>query len=126
VVRLWRECGLVVPWNDPHRDILRKLKVQRDLFLVGCHNGRIVATAMAGYEGHRGCVNYVAVSPELRGSGLGREMMESVEKRLKALGCAKINLNVRCSNPDAVKFYEKIGYRRDDVVCFGKRLESDE
>ncbi len=126
VVRLWKECGLVVPWNDPHRDILRKLTFQRDLFIVGCRNGRVVATAMAGYEGHRGCVNYVAVSPEFRGSGLGREMMEAVEARLKAMGCAKINLHVRCSNLDAAKFYEKIGYKRDDVMCFGKRLERDD
>jgi len=126
VVALWKECGLVVPWNDPHRDILRKLKLQRDLFLVGRLDGRLVATAMAGYEGHRGWINYLAVSPECRGRGLGREMMDEAEARLRALGCPKINLQVRADNAEAIGFYERIGYRRDDVVSFGKRLERDE
>ena len=126
VVALWKECGLVVPWNDPYRDILRKLKLQRDLFLVGRLDGRLVATAMAGYEGHRGWINYLAVSPECRGRGLGREMMDEAEARLRALGCPKINLQVRADNAEAIGFYERIGYRRDDVVSFGKRLERDE
>ena len=126
VVALWKQCGLVVPWNDPHRDILRKLKLQRDLFLVGRLDGRLVATAMAGYEGHRGWINYLAVSPECRGRGLGREMMDEAEARLRALGCPKINLQVRADNAEAIGFYERIGYRRDDVVSFGKRLEHDE
>ena len=126
VVRLWNECGLVVPWNDPQRDIRRKLELQRELFLVGHLDGRIVATAMAGYEGHRGWINYLAVSPECRGRGLGREMMDAAEARLRALGCPKINLQVRSGNVEAMGFYEKIGYRRDDVVSFGKRLERDD
>ncbi len=126
VVSLWKECGLVVPWNDPHRDVLRKLKLQRDLFLVGCRDGRIVATVMSGYEGHRGWINYLAVSAECRGLGLGRGMMDAAEARLRALGCPKINLQVRSGNAEAIGFYERIGYKRDDVVCFGRRLESDE
>ena len=58
VVALWRECGLVRPWNDPAKDIHRKLRVQRDLFLVGTLDGRLVATVMAGYEGHRGSTTW--------------------------------------------------------------------
>lgn len=62
VVALWRLCDLARPWNDPHRDIERKLLVQRELFLVGVEegNGSVIATIMAGYEGHRGWVNYLA------------------------------------------------------------------
>ena len=63
VVALWQACGLTRPWNDPHRDIARKLAVQRELFLVGEEGGRIVASVMAGYEGHRGWVNYLAWTP---------------------------------------------------------------
>ena len=126
VVRLWDECGLVVPWNDPHRDIRRKLRLQRELFLVGCLEGKVVATAMVGYEGHRGWINYLAVSPERRGRGLGREMMAEAEKRLTAIGCPKVNLQVRSGNLEAIGFYQKIGYVRDDVVSFGKRLVRDD
>ena len=125
VVELWRECGLVVAWNDPASDIRRKLRVQREMFLVGLLDSKLVATVMAGYEGHRGWINYLAVKPEFRKQGLGRRLMDEAEVRLIAAGCPKINLQVRKSNPDAVAFYERIGYSSDDVVSMGKRLVKD-
>lgn len=126
LISLWGECGLVVPWNDPRRDIRRKLRVHPDLFLVGLLAGKVVASVMAGYEGHRGWINYLAVSPAYRRAGLGRRMMEEVEVRLRAMGCPKINLQVRTSNVGVIEFYRKIGFAQDDVVSLGKRLESDE
>jgi len=114
-----------VPWNDPHKDIQRKLKVQSDLFLVALLETRLVATVMAGYDGHRGWINYLAVAVDLRRSGIGRRLMKEVEPRLKALGCPKINLQVRTSNTGVIAFYQSIGYAMDDVVSLGKRLEDD-
>ncbi|MBU2551657.1 MAG: GNAT family acetyltransferase [Proteobacteria bacterium] len=122
VVRLWRACGLVVPWNDPHEDMARKTAFQSDLFLVGELAGRVAAAVMAGYEGHRGWINYLAVDPVLQGRGLGGRMMSAAEEALKALGCPKINLMVRRSNRAVVSFYERLGFRPDDVVCLGKKL----
>jgi len=125
VVELWERCGLLRPWNDPHKDIARKLKVQRELFLVGEIDGRLVAAMMVGYEGHRGWVNYLAVDPERQRLGLGREMMAEAESRLKAMGCPKIQLQVRRDNADAIAFYHRLGYAEDAVVNMGKRLIED-
>jgi ribosomal protein S18 acetylase RimI-like enzyme len=125
VVELWRRCGLVVPWNDPSRDIERKRRVRGDLFLVGLCDGQIIASVMAGYEGHRGWINYLAVSPEHRDRGHGRRMMEEAERRLRAEGCPKINLQVRASNRKVAAFYRAVGFVQDDVISFGKRLEHD-
>ena len=97
VVKLWRDCGLVVPQNDPQKDIRRKLAFQPDLFIVGIDGGRVVATVMAGYDGHRGWLNYFAVAPDLQRTGLGRRLVEEAEKLLRGLGCPKINLQVRRS-----------------------------
>ena len=87
--------------------------------------GRVIASAMGGYEGHRGWVNYLAVDPEYQRRSIGRQMMAAVEERLMALGCPKINLQVRADNASALAFYERIGYGRDDVVSMGKRLIRD-
>ena len=125
VVALWRECGLVRPWNDPVKDIHRKLRVQRDLLLVGTLDGRLVATVMAGYEGHRGWINYLAVTGECRERGFGRRLMDEVEARLRALGCPKINLQIRNSNTDVVAFYRSLGFTVDDSLSMGKRLVED-
>lgn len=126
VIVLWARCNLIRSWNDPRKDIQRKLRVQPDLFLVGMVGERIVATVMAGYEGHRGWINYLAVGPEAQGQGYGRQMMEAAELRLRAIGCAKLNLLVRTSNQGVLDFYERLGYQRDEVFCLGKRLEFDE
>ena len=125
VVELWQQCGLVVAWNDPLRDIEMKLAFQPELFLVGELAGRVDATVMAGYEGHRGWINYLAVAPQRRGLGLGRRMMDAAEAELAKLGCPKINLQVRTTNRAALGFYERLGFRPDDSVSLGKRLQPE-
>lgn len=126
VLTLWGQCGLTRPWNDPRKDITRKLGIQPSLFLVAVLDGRVVGSVMAGYEGHRGWINYLAVAPECRRSGFGRRLMEEAERRLLDLGCPKINLQVRSSNRAVIEFYQRIGYVVDDVVSLGKRIISDE
>jgi ribosomal protein S18 acetylase RimI-like enzyme len=126
VVELWNECGLVVPWNDPFRDIQRKIAVQPDMFLVGCREAQLIATVMVGYDGHRGWINYLAVQPQHQGTGIGRRMMDEAEVILRAAGCPKINLQGRSENGDVIEFYQKIGFTQDDVMNLGKRLERDD
>ena len=126
VITLWQACGLTVPHNDPRRDIERKLQVDRDLFLVGVAQGELVATVMGGYEGHRGWINYLAVDPSSRRKGYGQLMMKAVERRIRAKGCPKINLQVRTGNTAVIGFYTAIGYLEDKVIGLGKRLEHDE
>jgi ribosomal protein S18 acetylase RimI-like enzyme len=125
VIALWARCELLRPWNDPKRDIARKLLVQRELFLVGKIDGKIVATVMAGYEGHRGWVNYLAVDPGFRRQGLGTTLMEEAERRLREIGCPKVNLQIRNENGDAMAFYERLGFERSPVVSMGKRLQQE-
>jgi ribosomal protein S18 acetylase RimI-like enzyme len=126
VIDLWARCGMLRVWNDPRKDIARKRRLQRELFLVGIEDGAIVATVMAGYDGHRGWINYLAVDPALRRKGFGRALIEQTEQRLRELGCPKINLQVRRENLEAMAFYERIGFREDAVASFGKRLERDD
>jgi ribosomal protein S18 acetylase RimI-like enzyme len=125
VIRLWDKCGLLRPSNDPLKDIARKSKVRGDLFLVGVSDGEVVSSVMVGYDGHRGWINYLAVSPRHQKQGYGRATMEEAERLLRAEGCPKINLQVRTKNTDALAFYESIGFVRDDAVSMGKRLEDD-
>ncbi len=125
VVALWQECGLTRPWNDPRRDIARKLTEQPELFLVGTHEGAVVSTAMVGFDGHRGWVYYLAVAPRYRGQSFGRMLMQEAERLLIERGCPKLNLQVRTSNAEAVEFYRKLGYTQDEVVSFGRRLIAD-
>ena len=123
VIQLWQDCNLVVPWNDPAIDIQKKIDIQPDLFFVGELDGQIVSTCMAGYEGHRGWINYLAVSPQFRRQGFGRRMMLHAENELKKQNCPKINLQVRAHNTAVLQFYTSLGFKNDEVISLGKRLD---
>lgn len=125
VIALWRDCGLLVPQNDPAKDIERKLKVDPDLFLIGLLDDCVVASVMGGYEGHRGWINYLAVKPSQQRKGYGQAIMQAVEDLLRQKGCPKINLQVRSSNSAVVQFYSALGYDDNHVIGLGKRLEQD-
>jgi ribosomal protein S18 acetylase RimI-like enzyme len=125
VIALWHACELTRPWNDPAKDIARKQRVQPELFLVGTHDDRVVATVMIGYEGHRGWINYLAVDPAYRRAGHARRLMNEAEKRLLELGCPKINLQLRKTNAQALGFYRALGYVEDEALSLGKRLIPD-
>lgn len=125
LIALWSACGLIKPQNDPRKDIARKLRVNPEWFLVGELDGRIVAGVMAGYEGHRGWINYLAVDPTRRRAGLGRALMAEAERLLRAAGCPKINLQVRPDNPGVIAFYERLGFTVEGAVSLGRRLVKD-
>ena len=126
VVQLWQDCELTRPWNDPHKDIARKLSVSPDLFWLGCDaDGRIIASIMVGYDGHRGWINYLAVHPAHQRRGHARQLMQRAEQVLSELGCPKLNLQVRAGNEAVLAFYESLGYADDHTRSLGKRLIPD-
>ena len=125
IIALWHACGLTRPWNDPRKDVARKLSVQSDLFLVGTVDGVIVATLMGGYDGHRGWINYLAVSPAHRRRNYATALMRAVERKLLAMGCPKINLLIRSENVAVKHFYHSLGFEQDAVISMGKRLIAD-
>ena len=114
------------PHNEPRASIGRKLGVDRELLLVGHAGERLVATAMGGWDGHRGWLYQVAVAPDARGRGYGRGIVEAAEARLRARGCAKLNLQVLASNEIAVGFWRRLGYRVEERVSLGKLLPASE
>ena len=110
------------PHNDPDASIRRKLGVAPELLLIGREDGKLVATAMGGWDGHRGWLYQVAVARDVRGRGHGRAIVAAVEALLRERGCPKLNLQVLASNPDAVGFWRRLGYRVEERVSFGKLL----
>ncbi|KAA1189985.1 GNAT family acetyltransferase [Pseudohalioglobus sediminis] len=125
VIELWRECGLLVPHNDPHRDIARKLNNGGELFLVGEQDEVVMASAMGGYDGHRGWVNYLAVGSAYRKRGYAAMLMRQLEALLLEQGCPKLNLQIRAGNREVIEFYASLGYAEDPVISMGKRLIAD-
>ena len=126
VIDLWRECGLIVPWNNPQTDIERKYTDSADLFFVGELENELVASCMAGYDGHRGWIYFLAVKKSRRRKKLASVLVKHVEAELIKLGCPKLELMVRKTNNKVISFYKSIGFDPDPVIVLSKRLIEDE
>jgi ribosomal protein S18 acetylase RimI-like enzyme len=122
LISLWRECGLIVPHNDPARDVAFCLaSADAELFVVE-DRGRLIAAVMTGHDGHRGWIYYLAVSPDAQGQGLGRRMMRHAETWLKDRGAPKVNLMIRDTNEKVRDFYRAIGYECEPRIVMARRL----
>ena len=126
VIALWEACDLTRPWNDPEKDIQRKLGDRNGAFWVVSDGDEVVASVMIGYDGHRGSINYLAIAPHLQRSGLGAELMRRAEAFLIELGCPKVSFCVRKDNDGVLSFYDALGYGIDDIHFLGKRLIPDD
>ena len=119
---LWEQCGLTRPWNDAAADAKLALRSPTSTIIAGRDASQLVATVMAGFDGHRAWVYYLAVSSEYRRLGTGRRMMAAAEAWLRASNAPRLNLMVRADNQSARGFYEAIGYRASDVTVYQRDL----
>ena len=122
VIALWQSCGLTRPWNDPHKDISFARTGETSTVLVLEREGRIAATVMAGHDGHRGMLYYVAVDTALRRQGLGKAAVRAAEAWLAERGVWKVNLLVRAENAAVKGFYEALGYEVNPVLCMARKI----
>jgi ribosomal protein S18 acetylase RimI-like enzyme len=125
VVALWQACGLTRPWNDPYKDIAFARASACSTVLVLEHDGAIGASVMAGHDGHRGMLYYVAVDPALRRQGLGKAAIAAAEAWLRQQGVWKVNLLVRAENAAVKGFYEALGYEVNPVLCLARKIEQE-
>ncbi|HEV7660776.1 MAG TPA: GNAT family acetyltransferase [Allosphingosinicella sp.] len=122
VTGLWEACGLLRPWNDPARDFRLAVEGATSAILMLRGEAGLAASAMVGFDGHRGWVYYLAVAPARRRERLGARMMAAAEAWLRARNVPKIQLMVREDNEAALAFYEALGLERQKVITLGRFL----
>lgn len=123
LIALWRQ---VFPDDPPHNDpadvISAKLAVD-DLIFVCERGDQIAGGCMAGYDGHRGWLYAVAVSPEHRRNGVGTLLVKAALEELKNLGCVKVNLQIRPTNVAVARFYGSLGFAVEDRLSMGLLMQ---
>ena len=123
VIALWHAAGLTRPWNDPRADFDLAMDSAGSTILTAHLDANIVGSVMAGFDGHRGWVYYLATEPNMLRKGIGRMLMSAAEDFLRSRGCPRIRLMVRGDNLEARSFYRSIGYVDQDVITMGRALD---
>lgn len=126
LVALWEDCGLTRPWNDAAADARLALEGPASAILGIRDEGALLGSVMVGFDGHRGWVYYVAVTPGHRRAGLARALMAAAEDWLRERGAPAVRLMVREENAVACGFYRALGYETQQVATLGKRLGSNQ
>ncbi len=122
VIDLWRQCNLIVPWNDPIEDIQNKMEFQPTLFFIALLQHQVIGSVMVGYDGHRGWINYLAVLPSFQKQGYGKQLVNKAIAELRKLGCVKVNLQIRPYNTRVIEFYQHFGFILEDRINLSLRL----
>ena len=123
VIALWSEVfAETAPYNQPDRSLKAKLAVDDAIFVAEL-DGQVIGTTLAGYDGHRGWLYSVAVSPKARRRGVGAALIRKALNYLRQRGCPKVNLQVRPDNEGVTAFYESLGFSLEPRICMGLRIE---
>jgi ribosomal protein S18 acetylase RimI-like enzyme len=123
VVELWRQVGIPLSDADTFAAIMHRLERDPELFLVAEENGRIAGTAMGGFDGVSGWLQHVAVHPDFQNQGIGTRMVSELERRLKQLGCRRINVLVPADNAALQQFYSRQGFEPSRLTLMRKHIE---
>lgn len=80
------------------------------LSLSAVIDGHLAGTVMCGFDGRRGYIYHLAVSPKFRRQGMGTALTKAAVNKLKSAGATKIHLMIHTDNDDAHHFYETLGF----------------
>lgn len=123
LLSLWGEVfGASAGHNNPETSLDKKLRHDPDLLLVAVMDSLVVGSVMGGYDGHRGWIYSLAVTPSLRRKGIASALMHKIEVLLRTRGCLKVNLQVVSSNSEVVVLYEELGFHVEERISMGKKL----
>ncbi|MBA4493831.1 GNAT family acetyltransferase [Paenactinomyces guangxiensis] len=122
VIDLWKRAGIILSRSDTIQGLEKKLDRDPELFFVAEEEGRIIGVVMGCYDGRRGWINHLAVDPEYQGRCIGQEIIQELEKRFRKLGCEKVNLLIEMHNSSVQGFYEKMGFKKDELIFMEKWL----
>lgn len=120
VINLWKKAGLIISRSDTLEGLKKKIKRDPQLFFVMEKDSFIIGVVMGSYDGRRGWINHLAVDPEYQGMKIGQQIIKELEMRFKKIGCEKINLLIERNNEEVQEFYEKQGFKKDELLFMEK------
>jgi ribosomal protein S18 acetylase RimI-like enzyme len=124
VMALWHTIeGVGLSAADQPERIAAYLARNPGMSLVAREDGALVGAALCGHDGRRGYLHHLAVRPDRRGRGIGRELVAGCLAALAAEGIDKCHLFVFKDNLEGQAFWRKLGWQeRLDLMVMSKKI----
>jgi len=103
------EYGLNWRWTEQR--VTASIRAPQTNVVVARIDNHVIGFAIMKYGDRIAHLNLFAVAPEYRRAGIGRQLLQWLEKCAAVAGNVAISLEVRAANTGAQRFYERMGYR---------------
>jgi ribosomal protein S18 acetylase RimI-like enzyme len=119
---LWKTTpGIGLSEADERQNIASFLVHNRGLSFVAEAGGKIAGAVLGSFDGRRGYLHHLAVTPNFRRSGIGRTLVAHSLEALRRRGVRRCHIFVMAANEEGRRFWERVGwFRRDDLIVMSK------
>lgn len=129
VLALWERAGAIASPTDTLEELQRLVRsdAHGDGFLVAVQQDAVVGSVIGGWDGWRGNIYRLAVTPEARRRGLARRLVNEAERVMRAKSARRLSALVERHEAHAVGFWDALamrGWRRDDRMTRYVKTES--
>ncbi|GAA4722539.1 GNAT family N-acetyltransferase [Brevibacillus fulvus] len=124
ITRIWNETGLEETDSESFDALAKQLAWDSDLVMVAELDGEVVGVVVGTVDGTRAYFYRLAVLPGKQGTGIGRSLVEALEKRFKQRGVNRVLIMVNQDKPEVLPFYHSLGYKVQKYITLSKKLSS--
>jgi len=108
------EVDLPQSWTV--RRIGNHIRSQNSVVVTARDSNVIVGFAVMHFKDDGAHLNLLAVEPDYRRCGIGRDLVKWLEESAIVAGVGFVSLEVRASNHRALRFYSELGYRETGML----------
>jgi ribosomal protein S18 acetylase RimI-like enzyme len=119
---LWRRMeGIGLSEADSRPNIEAFLLRNPGLSFVARNGAELAGAVLCGNDGRRGYLHHLAVSPEMRLSGIGKRLVEMCFEGLSRKGIRKCHIFVKTDNEEGRRFWRRVGWSdRSDILIMSR------
>jgi ribosomal protein S18 acetylase RimI-like enzyme len=122
ITSIWRETGLEQTETETVDALAKQLAWDSELVMVAEIEGQVVGVVVGTLDGTRAYFYRLAVEPNYQNHGVGKALVQALEKTFRDKGATRIFIMVNQDNKKVIPFYNALGYEVQEYITLSKVL----